>query len=115
MDLHSWRMAGTISDKHTGTRDEYWRESIAAQERSGLSVQQFCKEQGLNNPSFYYWRKRLRQQTPVRFALIETAGAPQHRSSEHCLELVLPTGERLRIGAGVDAALLRTVVEALRK
>jgi transposase-like protein len=95
-------------------RDEYWRERIAAQERSGLSVQQFCKQQGLNNPSFYYWRKRLRQQTPVRFALVDTEGA-QHTSCEHSLELVLPTGERLRIAAGVNAAALRTVLEALRK
>ena len=108
-------MTGTTSDRRTDTRDEYWRERIAAQERSGQSVQQFCKEQGLNNPSFYYWRKRLRQQTPVRFALVETAGSAQHNSSEHCLELVLPTGERLRIGAGVDAAVLRTVLAALRK
>ena len=108
-------MAETIPAKITGARDEYWREKIAAQERSGRSVQQFCKEQGLNNPSFYYWRKRLRQKTPVRFALVETAGAPQHKASEHCLELVLPTGERLRIGAGVDAVVLRRVLEALRK
>jgi transposase-like protein len=108
-------MAGTISEKMTGARDKYWRERIGAQERSGLSVQQFCKEQGLNNPSFYYWRKRLRQQAPVRFALVEATGAPQHTSLEHCLELVLPTGERLRIGAGVDAAALRTVLESLRK
>ena len=108
-------MAETSPAKVTGPRDEYWREKIAAQERSGRSVQQFCKEQGLNNPSFYYWRKRLRQKTPVRFALVETAGAQQHNSSEHCMEVVLPTGERLRIGAGVDAAVLRRVLEALRK
>src|SRR5215471_1039120 len=109
-------MAGTIPEKVAGTRDEYWRERIAAQERSGLSVEQFCKEQGLNNPSFYYWRKRLRQQTAVRFALIETGVAPQPPArSEHYLELVLPAGERLRIGAGVNAAVLRTVLEALRK
>jgi transposase-like protein len=80
-----------------------------------MSVQQFCREQGLNNPSFYYWRKRLRQQAPVRFALIERGGAPQGVSAEHSLELVLMTGERLRIGAGVNAAALRTVLEALRK
>jgi hypothetical protein len=108
-------MTETSSERRTDNRDEYWRERIAAQERSGLSVQQFCKEQGLNNPSFYYWRKRLGQRTPVRFALVETSGAPQHNSSEHSLELVLATGERLRIGAGVDAAALRTVLEALRK
>jgi transposase-like protein len=52
-------MAETIPAKVTGARDEYWRKKIAAQERSGRSVQQFCKEQGLNNPSFYYWWKAL--------------------------------------------------------
>ena len=108
-------MAGTISEKVAGSRDEYWRERIEAQQHSGLSVQQFCKEQGLNNPSFYYWRKRFRQRPPVRFALIETGGAPPPAPSEHCLELVLPAGERMRIGAGVNAAVLRTVLEALRK
>jgi hypothetical protein len=30
------------------------------------------------------------------------------------LELVLATGERLRIGAGVDTATLRTVLDLLR-
>jgi hypothetical protein len=30
------------------------------------------------------------------------------------LELILPRGERLRISAGVDATVLRTVLEALR-
>jgi hypothetical protein len=30
------------------------------------------------------------------------------------MELVLTTGERLRISAGVDAATLRQVLEALR-
>jgi hypothetical protein len=36
-------------------------------------------------------------------------------SSEHWLELVMPTGERLRIGTAVNATVLRTVLEALRK
>jgi hypothetical protein len=30
------------------------------------------------------------------------------------LELILATGERLRIGVGVDGATLRTVLDALR-
>jgi hypothetical protein len=36
-------MAGTNSEKQVRARGEYWRERIAAQERSGLSVQQFCR------------------------------------------------------------------------
>jgi hypothetical protein len=38
----------------------------------------------------------------------------QDSATEASLELVLATGERLRIGAGVDPATLRTVLEVLR-
>jgi hypothetical protein len=38
--------------------------------------------------------------------------AGQEPATEAALELVLATGERLRIGAGVDAATLRTVLES---
>jgi transposase-like protein len=94
-------------------RSAYWRERITEQERSGMSVQQFCKEKGITEQSFYVWRKRLRKQEPARFALVETGPARQH-APKTGLELVLVTGERLRIGADVDPALLRRVLEALR-
>ena len=77
-------------------------------------MKQFCETQRVAEQSFYVWRKRLREQTPMRFALVETASAECRSATEGGLELVLASGERLRIGAGVDAALLRTVLEALR-
>jgi len=95
------------------TRGEYWRGRIAEQERSGQSVHMFCKAHGLTEQSFYLWRKRLRQQDPVRFAVLEREPARQS-TMEHSLELVLTTGERLRIRSGVDGAMLRAVLEALR-
>ena len=50
----------------------------------------------------------------MRFALVETEGTPRKPAAEATLELVLTTGERLRIGGGVDPAVLRRVLEALR-
>jgi transposase len=97
-----------------GRKGEEWRERIAAQEQSGVSVKQFCEEQGFTEQSFYFWRKRLGRQTPLRFALVETGGTARDRAAEATLELVLTTGERLRIGAGVDPAALRRVLEVLR-
>ena len=97
-----------------GRRGEDWRERIEAQERSGVSVKQFCEQQGFTEQSFYFWRKRLRRQTPLRFALVERVGTQREPAAEAALELVLATGERLRIGAGVDPATLRKVLEALR-
>lgn len=96
----------------TVSRHDYWREVITEQESSGQSVRRYCGQRGIAEQSFYFWRRRLREQTgPIRFALVETGAA---RQTTEPLELILATGERLRITAGIDAALLRTVVEALR-
>ena len=67
----------------------------------------------IGEPSFYYWRKRLRTRGSVRFALLDTKPADTG-STASALELVLRSGERLRIGNEVDAATLRMVLEAVR-
>lgn len=92
----------------TGERREYWRKLIAEQEASGETIRAFCKQRGIGDHSFYSWRRRLRVNAPVQFALLQTvgSGAP--------LELILAHGERLRIANGVDAATLRLVLDALR-
>ena len=103
-----------IVGKSAAPRRDYWRERIAEQKRCGLTVGRFCKEQGLTEYSFYAWRKRLQEKGPVRFALVERSGRRQERTTEAALELVLATGERLRIGTGVDPATLRAVLDVLR-
>jgi hypothetical protein len=51
----------------------------------------------------------------MRFVLVEAGGGQAQPAAEQTLELILSTGERLRIGAGVNANALRTVLEALRR
>jgi hypothetical protein len=71
-------------------------------------------EAGIAEHLLFYWRKRLRnQQQPMRFALVEHGAASAGTVAEPALELVLNTGERLRIGSGVDQTALRTVLAAL--
>jgi transposase-like protein len=107
-------MKDTTAEQKKAARDEHWREQIAQHERSGLSVPQFCKERGIVEQSFYVWRKWLREQEPMRFALVGTGPAEREPRMEAGLELVLARGERLRIGSGVDLALLSRVLEVLR-
>ena len=95
------------------TRRVYWTRLVAEQAGSGLTVRQFCRGRGIGEHSFYWWRKRLRDRGPVRFALLRTRpGSVASESS--LLELVLTNGERLRIGKEVDTAILRLVLEAVR-
>ena len=107
-------MIDTITEeKTTVPKAEEWAERIAAQQRSGMSVKRFCKDNGLTEYSFYGWRKRLQKKKPVRFALVERGAALQEPGA--AVEVVLASGERLRISAGVDGATLRTILETLRR
>jgi hypothetical protein len=102
----------SVEEKPSLNPREQWRGHIAEQARSGLTIKQFCKDRGLAEHAFYGWRKRLRETGPVRFALVDRTGTSP--GPEWNLELMLLSGERLRIGAGVDRATLRAVLEALR-
>ena len=95
------------------TRQERWAELIRQQSQSRLSVTVFCREHGVREQSFYYWRKRLSEAEPVRFALVE-AGMPVAKDRAF-IELVLASGDRLHIAPGADAATLRTVLSVLRE
>ena len=108
-------MSDTIVEQRPANpKAAQWAERIAAQQRGGSSVKQFCRERGLTECSFYAWRMRLRQTGPVRFALVDRSPWRQEQTAEAVLELVWATGEQLRISAGVDAAILRTVLDVLR-
>jgi putative transposase len=96
-----------------GSRSEYWRDLIQQQARSGQSVSVFCSQHRLSEQSLYYWRKRLSKEAPVSFALV-TADQSKSRDAAR-LELELGSGQRLRIGCGVDATTLRTVLAVLRE
>src|SRR5436189_6447247 len=67
---------------------EYWGKLIAEQEASGQTIRAFCKERGISDHSFYFWRKRLGTSEPVQFALLKTV------TSAATLELILASGER---------------------
>jgi hypothetical protein len=68
--------------------------------------------------TFEYWKRRVRREGSTAAA---ATFAPVHLVSEHRVEaespsidVVLATGERLTIRAGVSVDLLRTVLATLR-
>jgi transposase-like protein len=94
-------------------RRQFWRKLIAAQEQGGLSVRAFCQQYRTSEHSFYQWRKRLAEKFPTKFARVETnRSAP---AAVAAVEVILASGERLRIAPGIDAATLRLVLSVLRE
>ena len=65
-----------------------WGELVSRQERSGVSVSAFCRQERLNTGTFYGWRSRLRHRTTTA----ETAAAGGSREPE-------PTAGFIDLGA----------------
>lgn len=42
-------------------KERFWRKTIRRQRRSGRSVRGFCRDEALSEPSFYAWRRELKQ------------------------------------------------------
>jgi transposase-like protein len=94
-------------------RLDFWRQLIARQQQSGMSVRVFCQQHRTSEYSLYHWRKRLREQLPMKFALVETSQTAT--ATVAVLEVILSSGERLRIVPGIDAATLRLVLSILHE
>ena len=96
------------------TRRTDWSRLIGEQEATGRGVSGFCQERDIKKNSFYRWRKRLQENQPVRFALLEPK-QEEVAARARGLEVILASGERLRVFHGVDAATLRLVLDAVRR
>jgi hypothetical protein len=115
-----------LTRRPSESKEQLWRETLRRFADSGQSVRAFCIAQGVSEPSFYFWKRRLarRQPTlpapalvPVRIAqLCPQAEAGHVRASglgSVHTEIVLANGHRLRLRGPVDQAALASVLSVL--
>lgn len=115
-------------------KERVWRARISRWRQSGLTIREFCRRNGLSEPSFYAWRRELtrrggrRSRWNVQQAKGATAGGregdgpafPFQRllvpaaSSAGGVEMAIPGGVRVRVRPGFDPQTLREVLEVLR-
>jgi hypothetical protein len=92
-----------------------WRRLISEQMRSGKSVAVFCRERKLCVPHFYWWKKRLREDTTARFVEVQVAESPANVVGDARIEVRLQNGRSLMVGREFDPEHVRgllAVVEA---
>ena len=89
-----------------------WKAHSESWKASGLTQQAYCEQEGISYRSFVYQHNRLMSQSkkaPLKF--IEAKPAPAVTNSHVAgLQLMLPNGIRIGIGAEVNSALLQTVL-----
>lgn len=102
-------------DKRSGMLDlvRRWRES-------GTTAKVFAQEHGVTPWTLYYWRSQLppkerakrRRARRVTLAPVHVVPSPEATGGD--LEVLLGSGDRVRVPAGTSAELLRRVVQVLR-
>jgi len=114
---------------------QFWRLAVEAWRDSGLPVRQFCSAEGLSEAAFYWWRRQLTPATasrPDKESITSTCRGPAAspdtelacgrfievdlpRGGTAPLELMLTSGNVLRIAAAVDSVSLGRVVSVLHE
>lgn len=100
---------------------QFWQMAIETWQSSGLSVRQFCQQEGLSAPSFYAWRKKLAKADAPQ-ADKNDVGPPEPfiqvslpTAAHSDLQLVFVSGHRLKIPVGIDRQTLNDVLSVLQQ
>ena len=111
-------------------KESKFQELIRLQQTSGLTVKDFCSNEGIAYSTFYYWRKKLqcnRGKSDFIPLVVKSSGStvpegynsnsrhqgfqPGQITEDHLLlELVYPNGTLLRIKNDLDLAHLRALI-----
>jgi len=106
-----------MGDKQRESVEALWRGRLARFQKSNLTVAEFCRQEGISNPSFYQWRKRLAKsagrskQMPAPAKTAQAPLVPVKVCSSVLVEIEFPNGIRMRVPAG-NAEALRCVILA---
>ena len=101
-------------------RERFWRGLVEGWQRSGLNVRQWCAQHHVSEPSFYAWRRELKQRdtrqaseqaTPL---LLPVKLVPGPAVSPAPLEIKLPGSVTLHVRTGCETALLAEALRVLR-
>jgi hypothetical protein len=125
-------MAKRGGKRRDPAREKFWRRAIRDQQRSGLSVRDFCRREGLKDWTFRWWRQELARRDrqpappprgggdgepteaapaflPVRIADLEVV--PSRPAPP--IEIVLPNGPIVRVPTGFNPSTLGHVLAVL--
>jgi transposase-like protein len=78
-----------------------WRDRIERQQRSGLSIQAFCQEEGVARGTFYAWKRRWKAegQSVVLDAKrdVTSPAVPRESRQERLIEIPLNIGSSIQV------------------
>lgn len=103
------------SSEGTPAKETWWREILGRQVASGLSVRAFCRQEGIGEASFYYWRRaiRTRDAGPPPAPAFVPAVIRGAETREASILLEWDAGPRLRLPMTIPATWVAELLRAV--
>ena len=123
--------AGGHGRERIAAAEQRWRERIAEQAASGLTVRDFCRREQLPESAFYFWRREVARRAAERKAKLPARRKRRTGAKVGVLspprflpvtseafgfagiEIMLADGRRVRVTGGCDVETLRQVLAVL--
>ena len=106
------------------TLDDYlhWQDRLKERGASGLSIGEFCLDEGVSRSTFYRWVRRIQEGIPE--SVKEEGAAPTLAElrkpkflpvtlAASAVEIELPNGGSVKVPLGVDEAVLVKIIEVV--
>jgi hypothetical protein len=88
-----------------------WQEIVNEQGTSNLSVSAYCRQQGINEKTFYNWRKKFSNPPRLNnFIQIRQ----ESKASVNVLKIQTPGGYSLEVGSGAEISYVQSILEVVK-
>ena len=109
-------------------KEKYWQELITQQRQSGLSGHQFCKQQGVSEHRFFYWKSSLTKRQKIKnqqkssdnkidmpFVPLKLPSNPTTQVPNHSLNQIEISKITIKISASIDKTALTSILQSMEK
>lgn len=96
-------------------RERKWRGHLAAWLKGGLSQAAYCRQHGLTQNDFSWWKREIARRTVAAAPTFVPVSVAPRPNNLYAYELALRGGRVLRFDGHVDPAALGAVVRELER
>ena len=118
-----------VQSTRSAEKEAFWRLALEEHRGSGLTVRAFCRREGISEPSFYAWRRRItkrdaksvtvgRQPALIPVDIVDSVGGGSPNgdaTSARRLEVVTPSGFTLRFHHDIEPRQLGTLLNVISR
>ena len=94
-------------------RTSQWAERIACCRNSGLSVKDWCKQEGLSENAYFYWQRKVRQESRSDETQFVEVTSGRHQKPK-VAATIQAKGIHIEIHTGADQETISALLQGIQ-